>query len=33
MKSDSPIEHFTPTGLKFQDGSELSADLVIFATG
>lgn len=27
------IESFTPTGLKFTDGSTLDADLIIFATG
>lgn len=33
LKNDSEIECFTPTGLKFKDGSELPADVVIFATG
>ncbi|KAJ7094555.1 hypothetical protein B0H15DRAFT_127960 [Mycena belliarum] len=33
LKNDSPIERFTATGLKFEDGSELPADVVIFATG
>ncbi|KAJ7055859.1 hypothetical protein C8F01DRAFT_1318724 [Mycena amicta] len=27
------ISKFTPTGLKFEDGSELQADVVVFATG
>ncbi|KAK7054240.1 hypothetical protein R3P38DRAFT_2856057 [Favolaschia claudopus] len=33
LKNDSLIERFTPTGLKFENGSELEADVVIFATG
>jgi hypothetical protein len=33
LKSDSVISEFTKTGLKFEDGSTLDADLVIFATG
>ena len=33
LKSDSLIERFTPTGLKFEDGTELLADVVVFATG
>ncbi|KAF7375743.1 Flavin-containing monooxygenase YUCCA3 [Mycena sanguinolenta] len=33
LKNDSQIASFTPTGLKFDDGSELSADVVVFATG
>lgn len=33
LKSDSPIDHFTPAGLAFTDGVELSADVVICATG
>ncbi|KAJ7498695.1 hypothetical protein FB451DRAFT_1334343 [Mycena latifolia] len=33
LKNDSPIERFTPTGLKFENGSELPADVVVFATG
>ena len=33
LKSGPQIETFTPTGLKFDDGSELPADIVIFATG
>ncbi|PCH33003.1 FAD/NAD(P)-binding domain-containing protein [Wolfiporia cocos MD-104 SS10] len=33
LKNDSPLERFTKTGLKFQDGSELEADVVLFATG
>ncbi|KAJ6488872.1 hypothetical protein C8R45DRAFT_1053267 [Mycena sanguinolenta] len=33
LKNDSQIAGFTPTGLKFDDGSELSADVVVFATG
>jgi len=33
LKSDSVIREFTKTGLKFEDGSTLNADLVVFATG
>jgi hypothetical protein len=33
LKNDSHIERFTETGIKFQNGSELPADVVIFATG
>ena len=33
IKSDSPIEKFTPKGLLFQDGSELEGEVVVFATG
>jgi hypothetical protein len=33
VKSDSPIKQFTSTGLQFEDGSVLEADVVIFATG
>ncbi|THV01378.1 FAD/NAD(P)-binding domain-containing protein [Dendrothele bispora CBS 962.96] len=33
LKNDSLIESFTSTGLKFKDGSELLADVVVFATG
>jgi len=33
LKNDSPLEGLTETGLKFEDGSELQADVVIFATG
>ena len=33
LKNGSPLEGFTETGLKFKDGSELQADVVIFATG
>ncbi|KAH7888534.1 FAD/NAD(P)-binding domain-containing protein [Phlebopus sp. FC_14] len=33
LKSDGPIKCFTPTGLLFEDGSTLEADVVIFATG
>ena len=32
LKNDS-IKEFTKTGLRFEDGSTLDADLVIFATG
>ncbi len=33
LKSGPQIERFTKTGLKFDDGSELAADVVLFATG
>ena len=33
LKNDSLLESFTETGLKFEDGSELQADVVVFATG
>lgn len=33
LKSDGPIKKFTPTGLSFEDGSTLDADVVVFATG
>ncbi|KAG6881994.1 hypothetical protein C0992_012996, partial [Termitomyces sp. T32_za158] len=33
IKTGSSLESFTKTGLKFEDGSELPADVVVFATG
>ncbi|KAF8150950.1 hypothetical protein B0H34DRAFT_730728 [Crassisporium funariophilum] len=33
LKNDSQIQGFTEDGLKFEDGSELPADVVIFCTG
>ncbi|KAF8835468.1 FAD/NAD(P)-binding domain-containing protein [Paxillus ammoniavirescens] len=33
IKSGSSIERLTETGLKFADGSELEADVIVFATG
>lgn len=33
LKNDSQIKGFTETGLKFENGSELPADVVVFATG
>ncbi|EPQ61345.1 FAD/NAD P-binding domain-containing protein [Gloeophyllum trabeum ATCC 11539] len=33
LKNDSLIERFTKTSIKFEDGSELECDVVIFATG
>ncbi|KAJ7347250.1 hypothetical protein DFH08DRAFT_867664 [Mycena albidolilacea] len=33
LKNDSQIAEFTETGLKFENGSELPADVVVFATG
>ena len=33
LKNDSKMSHFSENGLVFEDGSELPADVVIFATG
>jgi Flavin-binding monooxygenase-like len=33
VKSGTSISEFTERGLKFADGSELEADVVVFATG
>ncbi|CAA7267532.1 unnamed protein product [Cyclocybe aegerita] len=33
LKNDSQIQSFTPDGLKFEDGSTLPADVVVFCTG
>lgn len=33
MKSDSLVTHFTSNGLAFADGSEISADVIVFCTG
>ena len=33
LKNDSPIQQFTKTGIKFQNGSELPTDVVVLATG
>ncbi|KIP03537.1 hypothetical protein PHLGIDRAFT_94663 [Phlebiopsis gigantea 11061_1 CR5-6] len=33
LKNGTQIERFTEKGLKFEDGSELEADVVVFATG
>ncbi len=33
LKNDSQIKEFTASGLKFENGSELPADVVIFCTG
>jgi hypothetical protein len=33
LKNDSHIERFTKSGIKFQNGSELPADVCLFATG
>jgi len=33
LKSDSQIERFTETGIKFENGTELPTDVVVFATG
>ena len=33
MKSDSKIARLTEKGLKFEDGTELEADVIVLATG
>jgi NADH dehydrogenase FAD-containing subunit len=33
LKNDSKLVEITETGLKFENGSELPADVIIFATG
>lgn len=33
LKNDATLESFSETGLKFADGSELPADVVVFCTG
>ncbi|OAX37348.1 FAD/NAD(P)-binding domain-containing protein [Rhizopogon vinicolor AM-OR11-026] len=33
LKSDGPIKCFTPTGLLFEDGSTIDADVILFANG
>ncbi|KIM92618.1 hypothetical protein OIDMADRAFT_185081 [Oidiodendron maius Zn] len=33
MKSDAMPVRYTPTGIRFSDGSELDADIIIFTTG
>ncbi|KAH7889081.1 hypothetical protein F5I97DRAFT_2006620 [Phlebopus sp. FC_14] len=33
LKSGSAIERYTESGLKFADGTELEADVIVFATG
>ena len=33
VKSDSPLVGYTEKGLRFEDGEELEADVVVFATG
>ncbi|EIW65341.1 FAD/NAD-P-binding domain-containing protein [Trametes versicolor FP-101664 SS1] len=33
LKNDSVIKRYTPTGLEFEDGSTLDADVIMFATG
>ena len=33
LKNDAQISRFTEKGLKFEDGSTLDADAVVFATG
>ena len=31
LKNDSLLEAFTETGLRFEDGSDLQADVIVFA--
>jgi len=33
LKTDSVIKSFTESGLVFENGTELAADVVVFATG
>ena len=33
LKNDSQIQGFTTNGLKFEDGSEIETDVVVFCTG
>jgi hypothetical protein len=33
LKNDAQLTRFTKTGLGFEDGSEIPADVVVFATG
>jgi NAD(P)H-nitrite reductase large subunit len=33
LKSGSQIEAYTERGLRFADGSEINADVIVFATG
>ena len=33
IKTGTEIERFTKTGLRLKDGTELPADVVVFATG
>lgn len=33
LKSNSLIKEIIPGGIRFEDGSELPADVIIFATG
>ena len=33
MKSDALPTHYTPEGLAFDDGTEIKADVIVFATG
>jgi len=33
LKSDSLIQEYTENGLKFENGSELEADVILFCTG
>lgn len=33
MKSDAAVVRYTEKGLSFSDGSEIAADVIVFATG
>lgn len=33
LKNGTEIERYTPKGLRFKDGSEIEADVILFATG
>ena len=33
LKNDSEIKRFTKTGLEFENGTTVDADVVLFATG
>ena len=33
LKSDSRIQEFTENGVKFENGDELPADVIVFCTG
>ena len=33
LKSDSELDKFTESGVRFEDGSHLEADVIIIATG
>jgi NAD(P)H-nitrite reductase large subunit len=33
MKSDSPVASYTTNGIKFEDGTEVEADVIVLCTG